>query len=403
MKYGKRAPQTTSRFDAKNTSGASGLARRQAGAVLKIGFVFDDSLDSYDGVAQYVKNLGAWLSSQGHEVRYLVGETKMLEWAGGKVYSLSKNKKVSFNGNQARIPLIASKRRIKKVLATEQFDVLHVQVPYSPFMAQKVINAAGKNVAIIGTFHVAPADYLSNFGGHLLRIAYGKSINRFDYILSVSSAAEKYAKNAFRLKSKILPNVVDLDFYSSADTKTKTRDILFFGRLVQRKGARELIFAFNILQQHDKKARLTIAGKGPMEKELKNLVGSFGISEKVEFLGFIEEADKPKLLASADIACYPSTGGESFGIVLLEAMAVGAGIVIAGDNVGYRSVLGKKPELLFNPKNALSFAGKLSEFRENKNLKTKLHHWQQNEVKQYDVNIVGSNLVEIYNEAIANH
>jgi phosphatidylinositol alpha-mannosyltransferase len=237
----------------------------------------------------------------------------------------------------------------------------------------------------------------------LLRVAYGKSINRLDCVLSVSSASEQYAKSAFRLKSKILPNVVDLSFFSSADNKTKTRDILFFGRLVQRKGAKELICAFNILQQHDKKARLTIAGTGPMEQELKKLVDNLGISEKVEFLGFIEEADKPRLLASADIACYPSTGGESFGIVLIEAMAAGAGVVIGGDNVGYRSVLGKKPQLLFNPKNALSFAGNLSEFRDDNNLKTELHKWQQNEVKQYDVNIVGSKLVKIYNEAIAKH
>jgi phosphatidylinositol alpha-mannosyltransferase len=370
---------------------------------LKIGFVFDDSLDSYDGVAQYVKSLGAWASSRGHEVRYLVGETKMLEWAGGRVYSLSKNKKVSFNGNQARIPLIASKKQIKKVLADEQFDVLHVQMPYSPMMAQKVINAAAKNVAVVGTFHVAPGDFLSKFGGHLLRMAYGKSLKRFDLVLSVSTAAELYAQNAFHIKSEILPNVVDIERFRSVATKKKTRDILFFGRLVQRKGARELIEAFNILQQHDAKVRLSIAGRGPMEQELKELCDKYGISEKVEFLGFVEESEKANLLASAEIACYPSLGGESFGIVLIEAMAAGAGVVIGGDNIGYKSVLGKKPQLLFNPKNALGFAGKLSELREDQKLRDELHAWQQNEVEQYDVNIVGSKLINIYNDVIAKH
>src|SRR4051812_32795340 len=128
---------------------------------MKIGFVFDDTLDSYDGVAQYVKTLGTWLSSQGHEVRYLVGQTKMIQWSGGKVYSLSKNQKVIFNGNRLSIPIAASSRKIKKVLAEENFDILHVQVPYSPFMAQKVIKSAGENTAIIGTFHVAPLGFLS--------------------------------------------------------------------------------------------------------------------------------------------------------------------------------------------------------------------------------------------------
>jgi phosphatidylinositol alpha-mannosyltransferase len=140
-----------------------------------------------------------------------------------------------------------------------------------------------------------------------------------------------------------------------------------------------------------------------MEQELKELCDKYGISEKVEFLGFVEESEKANLLASAEIACYPSLGGESFGIVLIEAMAAGAGVVIGGDNIGYKSVLGKKPQLLFNPKNALGFAGKLSELREDQKLRDELHAWQQNEVEQYDVNIVGSKLINIYNDVIAKH
>jgi phosphatidylinositol alpha-mannosyltransferase len=368
---------------------------------LKIGFVFDDTLDSHDGVAQYVKNLGAWMSSQGHEVVYLVGETKMVEWAGGKVYSLSKNKKVSFNGNQARIPLIASRRRIKRVLAKEQLDILHVQVPYSPFMAQKVINAANENTAVVGTFHVAPADTLTDLGGHILRIMYGNSLKKFDEMLSVSSAAASYASSAFHLQSRVLPNVVNVELYSKAYTKKKSRDILFFGRLMPRKGPHEMLQAFNVLQQHNKKVRLSIAGAGPLEKELKSLAEKLEISDKVEFLGFIEETEKPKLLAESKIVCFPSTGGESFGIVLIEAMAAGAEVVIGGDNIGYRTVLGKKPELLFNPKNPLSFAAKLSELLESKKVRQQLHEWEQNEVKQYDVKVVGKSLEKTYQSLIA--
>jgi phosphatidylinositol alpha-mannosyltransferase len=367
---------------------------------VKIGFVFDDSLDSYDGVAQYVKNLGGWLSEQGHEVRYLVGETKMLFWEGGKVYSMSKNIKVSFNGNQARIPYKASKKRIKEILRDEQFDILHVQIPYSPLMSQKIINVADNKSAIIGTFHVAPGDFMSTWGGHILRLLYRNSIKKFGKILSVSIAAEKYAKSAFHVNTTILPNVVDVEKFKSAYTKNKTRDILFFGRLVPRKGAKEMIEAFNILSKYEKNVRLSIAGSGPMENELKKLVHELKIDEKVEFLGFIEEADKAKLLASAKIVCFPSLGGESFGIVLIEAMAAGGGVVIGGDNAGYRSVLGKKSELLFNPKDPLAFAGKLSELLKNKKLRQELHDWQQNEVLQYDINTVGKKLEKVYSGAL---
>src|SRR3972149_1396007 len=106
---------------------------------LSIGFLYDDTLDSTDGVAQYVKTLGAWLSGQGHKVCYLVGQTQLKDWAGGKVYSLARNQKISFNGNILSISLLSRKGQIRKVLGQEELDILHVQVPYSPFMAKRVL------------------------------------------------------------------------------------------------------------------------------------------------------------------------------------------------------------------------------------------------------------------------
>jgi phosphatidylinositol alpha-mannosyltransferase len=373
---------------------------------LKVGFVFDDTLDSYDGVAQYVKTFGAWLSAQGHEVRYLVGQTRMPEWSGGKVYSLAKNQRVSFNGNVARIPLPANKKHINQVLKEENFDILHVQVPYSPFLAQKIINSANTNVAIIGTFHVAPGGILSFWGGYGLRIMYGKSLKRFDQIVSVSPAAAKYASSAFGLKTEVLPNVIDVKRFAGSNKKINfksTRKILFFGRLVKRKGAKEMIDAFSVLHKYDRSVKLEVAGDGPEKESLQARVRNLKLDDAVKFLGFIEEEDKAKLMRSADIVCFPSLYGESFGIVLLEAMAAGAGVVIGGDNPGYRTVLGERPQLLFNPKSALSFAGKLSELLDNKELVNELHAWQQAEVKKYDIEVLGPKLQKIYQSAIAKH
>jgi phosphatidylinositol alpha-mannosyltransferase len=370
---------------------------------LKIGFVFDDSLDSYDGVAQYVKTLGVWYVSQGHEVCYLVGETKAKQWYGGKIYSLSKNIKVTFNGNQAKIPLIANKKSIKKVLATENFDILHVQVPYSPFMAQKVINRANKNTAIVGTFHVLPSGLLSDYGSRALRLLYGRSLKRFDQILSVSPAAATFAKKAFGISSQVVPNAVDVSRFAHKKNRQSgdVKKIVFLGRLVPRKGCKELIKAFKILHQTKPTTKLIIAGKGPMLNELKKLTAQLGLNGSVEFLGFISEEEKPSLLASADIACFPSLGGESFGIVLIEAMAAGSEVVIGGDNPGYSSVLAGKPELLIDPKNAEATAKILGNLLSNKRKAAEISKWQQNEVKKYDVAKVGSTLLEIYNSAIA--
>src|SRR5205085_10028703 len=114
---------------------------------LKVGFVFDDSLDTNDGVAQYVKRVGAWLEAQGLQVSYLVGQSRINKWHNGSVYSLARNLPVRWAGNRLSIPIFSSGGRIKEVLTENQFDILHVQFPYSPFMAQLVINHASAETA----------------------------------------------------------------------------------------------------------------------------------------------------------------------------------------------------------------------------------------------------------------
>jgi phosphatidylinositol alpha-mannosyltransferase len=370
---------------------------------LKIGFVFDDTLDSFDGVAQYVKTLGKWFSEQGHEVRYLVGETKLKEWAGGKIYSLSKNQTVAFNGNQVHIPLPANRRHIKQVLEIEKFDVLHVQVPYSPFMAQRVISEAQEGTAIIGTFHILPSGVLSSWGSRLLKLMYGRSIKKFGEIVSVSAPAAKFAESAYSIKSAVVPNAVDVSSFIKAikNSSRGEEQIVFLGRLVKRKGCAELIKAFRLLNTSRPKTKLIIAGKGPERTRLEKLVKRLKLGESVEFLGFIKEADKPSLLASADISCFPALSGESFGIVLIESMAAGSGVVVGGNNPGYSSVLSGRPELLVNSKDHMAFANKLQELLENKKLASDLHDWQTKEVEKYDITNVGTELLKRYNRLIA--
>ena len=113
---------------------------------LKVGLVLDDSLDRNDGVQQYVRALGGWLADQGHTVHYLAGQSR----ADGKtVHSLSRNVNVRFNGNRLSMPLPANAGPIKALLAKEKYDVLHVQMPYSPLMAGKVISNAGPDTAAL--------------------------------------------------------------------------------------------------------------------------------------------------------------------------------------------------------------------------------------------------------------
>ncbi|HVX58128.1 MAG TPA: glycosyltransferase family 4 protein [Candidatus Saccharimonadales bacterium] len=368
---------------------------------LKVGLVFDDTLDSSDGVAQYVKTIGRYLSGQGHEVRYLVGESRTTEWADGKVYSLAKNIKVRFNGNKLSMPGLSRRRQIKKVLRDEDFDVLHIMVPYSPLMAARVINMAAKKTAIVGTFHIFPAGWLSRAGSKLLRLWLSRNIRKFDKMLAVSKASAQFARSAYKLDPVVVPNAVDVSSMSRPRVK-KQKDIVFVGRLVDRKGCLYLLKAFKLLATELSDVNVTVVGAGAQDQTLKRYVKSNGLDGRVRFAGFVSEEEKAELLSGAAVACFPSLYGEAFGIVLIEAMAAGSGVVLGGDNPGYRSVLGEHEELLINPTDTAAFSQRLKTLLTDKQLAADLHAWQERSIKQYDVKIVGEHIESIYRSLIAN-
>ncbi|MDB5169347.1 MAG: hypothetical protein JWO41_703 [Candidatus Saccharibacteria bacterium] len=371
---------------------------------LKIGLVLDDTLDKPDGVQQYVLSMGEWLASEGHEVHYLVGETTRTDLPN--IHSLARNVHVRFNGNRLSVPLPASKKHIRGLLATEQFDVLHVQTPYSPFLAHRIILAAPAGTAVVGTFHIVAYSRLVELATRLLALWVHKSLKRFDQIMSVSSAAVTYSRKTFGIETTISPNVIDYPRFAGAQGFEKyddnTRTILFLGRLVPRKGCKVLLEAVAELAQDATLPafRVLVCGKGPLDDELKGFVAANNLGDFVEFTGFVEEADKPRYYASADISVFPSSGGESFGIVLLEAMASGKAAVLGGDNSGYRSVLEPEPHLLFNPHDAKQLAQKLRELLTNPTLRQQKANWGKAYTANFDVKTVGNQLVDIYIQAL---
>ena len=370
---------------------------------LSVGFLYDDTLDSSDGVAQYVKTLGSWLSQQGHDVCYLVGETTTKKYAGATIYSLARNARVVFNGNRLSIPVKIERQKIRKILRNHRIDVLHVMLPYSPLMTHYALRHASPSTAVVGTFHVYPGSILAEIGGRLLRQAVRSSLRYFDAVVSVSQPAADYAWRAFKLNSNVVPNAIDVSWLSGAKRKShKTpNQIVFLGRLVKRKGCMNLLKAFLIVHKSLPNVRLTIAGDGPERPRLERFVRKNGLRDAVKFVGHITEKDKPALLASADIACFPSLYGESFGIVLVEAMAAGAGVVLGGDNPGYRSVLQKKKELLIDSTDTKNFAIRLQRLLTDSKLLERLNHWQSSQIRKYDVENVGKQIERLYRQAIA--
>lgn len=365
---------------------------------LKIGFVLDESLDPADGVQQYVVILGRWLSAQGHEVHYLVGQTVRTDLK--HVHSLSKNFKVRFNGNRLSLPFPASRRKLRRLLRAEKFNVLYVQMPYSPMLGQRIISAAPAGTIITGMFHVLPYSRLAEVGSRVWARLLRRSLRRFGEVFANSAATQRFIKKFCRLNSSVLPLVIEVERFAAAKPwpqyTDQTPTIMFLGRLVPRKGARTLLEAVYILVgRGETHLRVLICGKGPLDAELKHYVADHGLNDIVAFTGFVSEADKPRYVASADIIVYPSVSGESFGVVLLEAMAGGA-LVLAGDNPGYRSVLAPRPELLFPADDAHELASKISTYLRDKPACQSATAWEKRYVRQFDVAVVGRKLLGVY-------
>jgi phosphatidylinositol alpha-mannosyltransferase len=372
---------------------------------LKVAFVLDDSLDTPDGVQQYVLAIGRWLSGEGHEVHYLVGHTTRTDIAN--IHSLGRNVKVRFNQNRMSIPLPVSKRAVRQLLRKEHFDVIHVQMPYSPMLGARIVQAAPKETAVIGTFHVAPHSKLVYHANKALRMLLKRSLGRFDQVISVSEQAALLARQTFKLESIIIPNTIDLSrFYSGvAYSEFKQQlTVVFLGRLVKRKGAAHLLQAVEYIERHKLlpgvALQVVICGGGSLADDLKTFIGTHDLERRVRLEGFIAEEDKPRYLASADIAVFPSTGGESFGIVLIEAFAAARGAVLGGNNPGYAAVLADHPESLFNPKDTEQFAEVLVRNLADGNVRRAAHTWQQIAARQYDIPVVGKRILAVYSSAL---
>jgi len=368
---------------------------------MKVGLVLDDTLDTPDGVQQHVLIVGAWLTDQGHEVHYLVGATTRTDIPN--VHSLSKNLHMRFNGNRMSMPLPTSRRKLRAFLAAERFDVLHVQVPYSPFMAGRLILAAPATTAIVGTFHILPYSGSVVFANRALAIWNRRSGRRFDKMLAVSAPAREFAHSAYGYDAEVVPNPINLAQFMNATSDSQTTNIVFLGRLVERKGAQHLLHAVTYLRDHGLYTgdlQVYIGGKGELRAELERYIQANGLSEMVRLYGFVDETHKALFLAQADIAVYPSTAGESFGIVLLEAMAAGRGVVLAGNNPGYEAVMQPYPSQLFDPTDMVQFAEKLAWYLDRPVERDAAATVQKAYVQHFDIGIVGARLLTIYTRAL---
>jgi phosphatidylinositol alpha-mannosyltransferase len=357
-----------------------------------IGYVLDDTLDKPDGVQQAMIVIAEKMRELGHEVHYIVPFTERQDLQN--IHSVAKVISMKFNGNSIRTPFSSSRKQLKKLLTEIKFDVLHVQMPYSPVMSGKLIKLAPKSVKIVGTFHILPYNFLAKIGTKILGLYLWKNKKRFNKVFAVSRPAQEFMEKSFGLKGDITPNPVDYKFYRGFAGETlevSKPKIVFVGRFDTRKGVKQLVRAYENLPNRED-VELIMCGKGPLLQELRDYSDIKGL--KIFFPGFVDNETKAKYLSNAQIAVFPSTAGESFGIVLTEAMSAGAGVTIGGNNPGYASVLDDFKGTLFNPNNRAEFTAKLTEFLDNPDKTAQIGAMQHANVKKYDVDTVVDRLIK---------
>ncbi|GIG26537.1 glycosyltransferase family 4 protein [Cellulomonas denverensis] len=368
--------------------------------MLRIGLAIDDGLDRPDGVQQIILTLGRRLTALGHEVHYLTSATERTDLP--HLHVLSRTVSVKFNGNRLGTPLPLRRSAARALLTRLDLDVLHVAMPYSPFLAGQLVSAAGPRTAVTGSFMIYPQDALTRWGIRALGTLERRRLRRFDALSALSEAAQESAEGAYHRPVPVIGAPVELPAPVSATHDGPPR-IVFLGRLVERKGPRELIAAAGALHRADPDRRwtLTLAGRGPLLDELRSAADREGLGERVDFPGFVAEEDKTALLAGADLVVLPSLGGESFGISVVEAQAVATGVVLAGDNPGYRTTMAGLEAQLVDPRDTAGFARLLARWLDDPDGRAAVVPAQRRAAQRFEAGAITEQTLAWYDRALA--
>jgi phosphatidylinositol alpha-mannosyltransferase len=312
---------------------------------VKIGLVSPYVYPLPGGVTQHVGYLYEHLRRRGHDVRIISASHGLQRGAEGDVIRLGKGVSMPANGSMGTLTVSPRYRsQVREMLDHERFDLLHFHEPLVPLLSWAVLRESRSvNVA---TFH-AYAGY--SVGYELARRTIGwLLLERLHGRIAVSAAARHFIDRYFPGDYKVIPNGVDVDRATAAVPIARWQDgtpnILFVGRHEPRKGLLHLLAAYRLLRLDGRRCRLLVVGTGPQEREARRYVMTRRLPD-VEFLGRVGDTEKAQLFRTADIYVSPATGRESFGIVLLEAMAAGAPIVCS-DIHGYKGVVRREREAL---------------------------------------------------------
>ncbi len=374
---------------------------------MKIGLVCPYNITKHGGVLEVVLALKSGLEDRGHLVKIITpaprGHTDDPHPDVIFIGTSTDFRTLSFSDTTSQVSSQVDNDLIDAMLAEEKFDILHFHEPWMPLLSRQLLSRS--KAVNIGTFHAKVTD--STLSRSILKTVsfYLNSVMKYlDVLTAVSDSGAEYVSTMTDQPITIIPNGIDLDKYSKLSKKkdTDNNTVLFVGRLERRKGVKYLLKAFQVIQQTNPDVKLIIAGDGPDREKLELMAEDLDL-KNVTFLGFISEELKLKLLAESKIFCSPAIFGESFGIVLLEAMATST-VTVAGNNSGYSDLMkGVGALSIVNPEDTVEFARRLNMMLNEPDIRKVWHDWAQNYVKQFSYPKVVAQYEELYKDAVKQH
>ncbi|MFA5004025.1 MAG: glycosyltransferase family 4 protein [Candidatus Saccharimonadales bacterium] len=372
---------------------------------MKIGLVCPYNIARGGGVQEVVRALQVELDKRGHQTVIVTPKPRETFEHDGRA--------VAFLGTAAdfRTPLNTTAQfsasvvtdEIDALLDYEKFDVLNFHEPWVPMLSRQILTRS--KAVNVATFHAKLPETLMSRTVARVVTPYTKPLLKYIHeFTAVSDAAAEYVRSLTDAPINIIPNGIDLSAFKAPNRSAKAVDktILYIGRLERRKGVRYLLKAIHALQTEEPDVKLLIAGDGPDRQKLKEYAKELQL-KNVTFLGFVDEQKKLELLRTADLFCSPALYGESFGIVLLEAMAMGL-VTVAGDNPGYTSVMQGVGNLsLVNCKDTAEFARRLHMMLFTDELRASWQTWAKEYSQQFDYKVVVDQYEAIYEKALARH
>ena len=364
---------------------------------LRIGLLCPYSLTTPGGVQGQVMGLARALRKMGHEVRVL----GPCDGAPPDTFVTPIGESLPTVANGSIAPLApdpSAALRTIRVLRDEQFDVLHIHEPLTP--GASITALVMRTAPIVATFHAAGESLSYKYLSAPLK-GFASAI---DHRVAVSKDAVHLAQRYIGGDYQILPNGVELDRFIASSQNTSIthgdsslirRSIFFCGRHEPRKGLEVLLQAHATLPDN---VDLWIASEGPETERLKR---EWAGDSRIMWLGRISDAEKAKRLSQADVFCAPSLGGESFGVVLIEAMAAATPIVASALD-GYMNVATHEVDaLLVEPNDPAALEAALRRILLDQELAHRLVHRGQERATGFSMVQLASTYVDIYRRVIA--